>query len=98
TRHFDVIISDPSNPWMTGVANLFTDEFFAQARARLRPGGILSQWLHYYSMDPADLRSMVGTLGRHFPHVYGFAFAREANWTGDLLMLASADPIDFAPA
>jgi spermidine synthase len=98
TRRYDVIISEPSNPWMTGVANLFTDEFFAQARERLRPGGILSQWFHYYSMDLEDVRSVVGTLQRHFPHVYGFAFARDAAWSGDLLILASEGPIDFGPA
>jgi hypothetical protein len=93
-RAYDVIISEPSNPWMTGVANLFTDEFFAQARRRLRSGGILAQWFHFYSMDLDDIRSLARTLGRHFPHVYVFAFDRQA--TGDLMLLASDGPLDFA--
>jgi spermidine synthase len=93
TRTYDVIISEPSNPWMTGVANLFTDEFFAHARRRLRPGGILAQWFHFYSMGLDDIRSLVGTLRRHFDHIYVFALDREA--TGDLLLFASDVPLDF---
>jgi spermidine synthase len=93
-RTYDVIISEPSNPWMTGVANLFTDEFFAQVRARLRPGGILAQWFHFYSMGLGEIRSLVGTLRAHFAHVYVFALEREA--TGDMMLFASDTPLDFA--
>jgi spermidine synthase len=41
---YDVIVSEPSNPWMTGVSNLFTDELFAQLHRRLLPDGVLAQW------------------------------------------------------
>jgi spermidine synthase len=92
-RAYDVIISEPSNPWMTGVSNLFTDEFFVAARARLRPGGVLSQWFHMYSMELEDIRVLVGTLRRHFAHVYGFAFLQGP---GDMQLLASDDPLDFS--
>jgi hypothetical protein len=97
TRAYDVISSEPSNPWMTGVASLFTDEFFAQVRARLRPGGILAQWFQYYSMEMADLRALVGTLQRHFASVYAFAFYRGENY-GDLVLVASDAPLDFTRA
>jgi spermidine synthase len=93
-RTYDVIVSEPSNPWMTGAANLFTDEFFAQVRRRLRDGGILAQWFHFYSMGLDEIRSLIGTLGRHFAHVYVFALDREA--TGDLMVFASEAPLDFA--
>jgi spermidine synthase len=96
-RRYDVIVNEPSNPWMTGVANLFTDDFFVAVRRRLKPGGILAQWFHYYSMAPEDVRSLVGTLGRHFPHLYGFAFHEAPLAPGDLILLASEAPLDFAP-
>jgi spermidine synthase len=96
-RAYDVIVSEPSNPWMTGVANLFTDEFFTALRRRLRPDGVLAQWFHYYNMSLEDVRSLVATLHRHFPYIYGFAFHHRDEITGDLLLLAAGVPLDFAP-
>ena len=49
-RQYDVIVSEPSNPWMAGVAALFTREFFEAARARLRSGGVFCQWAHTYEI------------------------------------------------
>jgi spermidine synthase len=95
TRTYDVIISEPSNPWMTGVANLFTDEFFRQVRARLKDDGILSQWFHYYSMELDEVRSLVATVEHHFPYVYAFAFHRPDH-LGDLFLVASGVPFDFS--
>ena len=56
-RNTTSIISEPSNPWMAGVAALFTREFFAAVRDRLAPGGIVCQWAHTY--DISDRRSAV---------------------------------------
>ncbi|MDP2389873.1 MAG: fused MFS/spermidine synthase, partial [Acidobacteriota bacterium] len=58
---YDVIVSEPSNPWMAGIASLFTREFFEGARARLAPGGMLCQWAHTYDISSDDLRSIVAT-------------------------------------
>jgi Flp pilus assembly protein TadD len=66
-RSYDVIISEPSNPWQTGNANLFTREHFLAARARLNPGGILCQWLPYYRMPEADFRAAIKTFQDVFP-------------------------------
>ena len=66
-RHYDVIVSEPSNPWMAGVASLFTRQFFEAARARLKPDGLLCQWAHTYDISPEDLRSIVRTFGSVFP-------------------------------
>ncbi|MBI3767048.1 MAG: fused MFS/spermidine synthase [Deltaproteobacteria bacterium] len=96
-RAWDVIINEPSNPWMTGVANLFTDEFFAQVRGRLRPDGILAQWFHYYNMPIDDVRGLLATLRRHFERVYVFAL-RERAVSGDMVVLAANHPIDFTAA
>ncbi|MGH9329754.1 MAG: spermidine synthase, partial [Vicinamibacterales bacterium] len=66
-RIYDVIISEPSNPWMAGVAGLFTREFFESARARLAPQGLLCQWAHTYDITAADLRSIAATFASVFP-------------------------------
>lgn len=68
SRQYDVIVSEPSNPWMAGVAALFTHEFFVAARERLTPGGIFCQWTHTYELDPEDLRSIVRTFASVFPN------------------------------
>jgi spermidine synthase len=66
-RRYDVIVSEPSNPWMAGVAALFTREFFEAARARLKPDGLLCQWAHTYDISRADLQSIVRTFASVFP-------------------------------
>ncbi|MCC7416942.1 MAG: fused MFS/spermidine synthase [Acidobacteria bacterium] len=66
-QRYDVIVSEPSNPWMAGVAALFTREFFEAARARLKPDGLLCQWAHTYDISGADLRSIVRTFSSVFP-------------------------------
>ncbi len=67
SRQYDVIVSEPSNPWMAGVAALFTREFFEVARARLKPDGLLCQWAHTYDISSTDLRSIVRTFSSVFP-------------------------------
>ncbi len=66
-RHYDVIVSEPSNPWIAGVATLFTREFFAAARARLAPGGVVCQWANAYNIGADDLRAIVATFLEVFP-------------------------------
>jgi len=86
-ERYDLIISEPSNPWIAGIATLFTDEFYAAARQRLRPGGTFVQWVQAYSLAPADLRTISSTFSRHFPDV--------TLWRGgetDLLLLGRTDP------
>jgi spermidine synthase len=85
-RRYDVIVSEPSNPWMAGVATLFTREFFLAARDRLTPGGLLCQWTHTYNMSEADLRSIVATFASVFPHGTMWKVG-----DGDLLLIGSGD-------
>lgn len=66
---YDLIISEPSNPWIAGIATLFTDEFYAAVRQRLAPGGMFVQWVQSYSLAPDDLRMVTGTLTPHFADV-----------------------------
>ena len=87
-EQYDVIISEPSNPWMAGVSTLFTHEFFAAARGRLRPGGILCQWAHTYNISDADLRSIVATFLSEFPEGSAWLVGES-----DLLLIGSSSPI-----
>jgi spermidine synthase len=64
---YDLIVSQPTNPWIAGVTNLFTREFFDLARQRLAPGGLLTVWIQGYRIDLADFRSAVATFLQVFP-------------------------------
>ena len=89
-ERYDVIISEPSNPWMSGVSNLFTREFFHIARESLRPGGRLLQWVQLYAMPPEDLYSILAALRAEFGNVYAFSHGDEEP---DLLLLATQEPL-----
>jgi len=65
-QKFDLIISEPSNPWIAGVATLFTREFYAAASARLAPDGVFVQWMQAYSLYPEDLRMIFATFLSEF--------------------------------
>lgn len=66
-RRFDVIASQPSNPWVAGVANLFTTEFYRLGRAHLQPEGVFAQWVQAYRIAPDDLRRVVRSFLEVFP-------------------------------
>lgn len=85
-RQYDVIISEPSNPWMAGVAALFTREFFEAVRARLLPDGLFCQWAHTYDMAPADLRSIAATFASVFPNGTAWLVG-----DGDVLFVATRE-------
>jgi spermidine synthase len=88
-RQYDVIVSEPSNPWIAGVSSLFTREFFESARARLAPGGIICQWANAYNISASDLKSIVATFTSVFPNGTVWLVGGD-----DVLMLASSEPID----
>ncbi|MGB9626490.1 MAG: fused MFS/spermidine synthase, partial [Phycisphaerae bacterium] len=68
-RRYDFIVSEPSNPWMSGVANLFTREFFRICRDRLKEDGKLCVWLQSYMMSLRDFQMVVRTLCEVFENV-----------------------------
>lgn len=84
---YDLIISEPSNPWIAGVADLFTNEFYQQARARLAPGGTLVQWVQLYSVFPQDLKMVLKTVAGNFPQVTVWKTVN-----GDILLLGQSEP------
>ncbi len=87
-RRYDILISEPSNPWVSGVSSLFTSEFYRRIRDHLNPGGILAQWFQLYEIDASLLASVMRALGGEFPHYAVYAASDH-----DLLILASADPL-----
>jgi spermidine synthase len=82
---FDVIISEPSNPWITGTSNLFTQQSFELGRAHLREGGILCQWLQLYGMHPRHVRTLMRTFHQVFPHMVVFQTLERA----DLMLIGA---------
>lgn len=86
-ERFDVIISEPSNPWIAGVGNLFTREFLALAKSRLAPGGVMCQWTNLYDLSESDLAIMLATYREAFPH--GAVFLSHL---GDLLLVGTDGP------
>ena len=67
-KKYDVIISEPSHSWATGVSNLFTREFLQLANDRLSANGILVQWYHIYEVDRGSLKSLLRSVSDVFPH------------------------------
>jgi hypothetical protein len=66
-RKYDIIVSEPSNPWVSGVSSLFTQEFYARLATYLNDGGVLAQWLHTYEMDAPTLASIIAAAAKTFP-------------------------------
>jgi spermidine synthase len=87
-QRYDVIMSEPSNPYRAGVASLFTAEFYRAVQDRLTPDGVLAQWIQIYDIDTATLRTVYATLTSVFPEVETWSVG-----PGDLILLASREPI-----
>ncbi|WP_395625353.1 TonB-dependent receptor domain-containing protein, partial [Thermomonas sp.] len=68
SARYDIIISEPSNPWVSGVASLFSDEFYDRIRNYLTDDGVLVQWIQIYEIEPELVASIIRALGRHFPN------------------------------
>lgn len=85
---YDLIVSEPSHPWVPGVANLFTREFFALGSDHLQDDGVFVQWLQTYQLSTESLRTVLATFHSIFPHVLVFRVAGPAKGK-DLLLLGS---------
>ena len=85
---FDVIISEPSNPWIAGIGSLYSMEFYQDVRKRLRPEGLMVQWIHTYEMTDETLRLVLRTFTRSFKHVTLWSTK-----TRDLLLIGSTGPV-----
>lgn len=93
-KRYDLILSEPSNPWITGISNLFTKDHYEMLKTRLEPGGAVAQWFHYYSMNETDFKIALKTFSSVFRYVtlwdvhYGSRFA-----IGDVILIGSEVPL-----
>ncbi|MGE6761947.1 fused MFS/spermidine synthase [Corallococcus interemptor] len=89
---YDLIVSVPSNPWVTGVSGLFTRDFFQLVDKHLTDDGVLVQWIHTYESNTELVKLVMRTLHDTFPHA--------TTWLGpeDLVMVASRKPLSFDAA
>jgi spermidine synthase len=88
-RMYDVIISEPSNPWIAGIGNLFSKEYFEQCSRKLTEKGVLVQWFHTYDMDDEVFQMVMHTFTTVFPHAVIFHPG-----VGDILILGSNASLD----
>ena len=92
-KQYDIILSEPSNPWVSGTAALFTEEFYILAKRHLAPQGVLVQWLQTYEINNELVASVLKALGRQFKHYVIYA----ANHS-DIIIVARADALIPMPA
>lgn len=85
-KAYDVIISEPSNPWVAGMANLFTKEYYESCRDHLGDDGVFLAWMHSYSVDVKQFRSILRTVAVVMPHVTLWGYR------GDFMMVCSKRP------
>ncbi len=89
---FDLITSDPIHPWVKGSAVLYSREYFELCRARLNPGGLVTQWVPLYEADRAVVQSEIATFFTVFPHAT--IWANDDDGYGyDTVMLGQASPL-----
>jgi spermidine synthase len=65
-KRYDIIVSEPSNPWVSGVATLFSHEFYGQVRRHLKDDGVLAQWIQSYDINVDLLATIFKALGSQF--------------------------------
>jgi spermidine synthase len=91
-QQYDVIISEPSNPWITGVSDLFTVDHWRITKQRLRPGGIYCQWVQLYELSPENIKTIYRTFASQFAHVVVLSADDRSS---DTVMLGSDEPIEL---
>jgi hypothetical protein len=88
---YDVIITEPSNPWTAGVGSVFSREFYTLAARRLKPGGLVCQWFHAYEMNDDLLKLVFRTFGSVFPYMEVW------DVRNDIIILGSKEPWRTGP-
>lgn len=88
---YDLIVAQPSHPWLAGAANVFTLQFWEIVKSRLNDKGVFAQWVNLFNMDATTLRSLFQAFYRVFPQGMSFANLN----TGDLVLIGSKQPLTF---
>ena len=90
---YDLIISEPSNPYRAGIATLYTAEFYRAVKKRLNPGGLFVQWLQAYEISDDTVGTVVTTAGTQFAHVELWQ-----TLPNDLQLICSETPLKYTAA
>lgn len=91
-RQYDLITIELNSVWFAGASNLYSREFYALARQRLAPDGVLQQWIQFHHISPAEVISVIGTLRSTFGHVTVWYIGTQA------ILVASPSPLRVEPA
>jgi len=86
-KRYDLVFSEPSNPYRAGIASMFTREFYEAASDRLSGGGVFVQWIQAYEISSEAIRTVYSTLGSVFPYVESWRTHR------DLLLVGTREPL-----
>ncbi len=89
-QQYDVIFSEPSNPYRAGIASLYTRDFYSSVVNRLGRNGLFVQWMQMYSIDAATMKTIYATISSVFPNVDTWTTT-----TGDIVLVASREPIVY---
>jgi spermidine synthase len=89
---YDVIITEPSNPWFVGTGSVFSREYYELAASRLKPGGIMAQWFQIYETHDSIVDLVLRTFGSVFPYVEVWDAG-----AGDIVLLGSNQPWHTGP-
>jgi spermidine synthase len=87
---YDIVVSEPSNPYRAGVAGLFTREYYQSVDRCLNPGGMFFQWVQAYDIDDRTIQIFYRSLGSVFDNIESWQTEG-----GDLLLLASHQSVSF---
>ena len=87
-ERYDIVVSEPSNPWISGVASLFSVDHYQRCADRLASGGLVAQWLQIYALRPELVQMVLASMHEVFPHLTVWSFHH-----GDLIVLASREPL-----
>jgi hypothetical protein len=90
---YDVITAEPPPPNHAGVVNLYSREFYALAKRRLAPGGVITQWLPVFQLSDSDVRSMIAAFVAEFPHT-ALLYGHDKQF----VLIGSAEPLAIDPA
>ncbi|MEW5800353.1 MAG: fused MFS/spermidine synthase [Bacteroidota bacterium] len=90
-KQYDVIISEPSNPWIAGIGNLYSVDFFKKCKEKLRIDGLMVQWFHLYEIDDEIFKLVLRTFQKEFPFTTVWHSLRN-----DVLLVGAQHPIQFS--
>jgi len=91
-RQYDIVSIEITSIWFAGAASLYNRDFYQLVRTKLRPDGVLQQWIQLHHLSPTDLLTIIGTLRSEFQYVSLYVVG------GQGILIATNDQKRAAPA